>query len=677
METFHYEVAVFEKILIANRGEIAIRIIRTCKRLGIRTVAVYSEIDARSQHVQEADEAILIGPPRADQSYLCKEKIIGAARQSGCSAIHPGYGFLSENAAFAELTAQSGLVFIGPPASAISTLGDKVASKALAVKNGVPVVPGLLNPVSDLDEAVAAAATIGYPVLLKPAAGGGGKGVRIVASPDELAAAMTAGRSETLKAFGDDRIFVEKYIPVARHIEIQIMADSHGQVIHLGERECSVQRRYQKMIEESPSVAIDAAMRRRMGECACRLASSAGYVNAGTVEFILDAENNFYFLEVNTRLQVEHPVTEMVTGLDLVELQLRIAAGEPLPMCQEDITWKGWAIEARICAEDPNRGFLPSAGMITRYAPARGRNIRLDSGIRAGSLISVYYDSLLAKVIAWGETREQAIDTLVRGLNSYHIEGLASTVSFVNSILTHPAFLAGQLSTGFIDEYFDKGTPKLAPPADRLNLMAMAAVIIYHNRQSLTRESLKPMAAHVGRAHLPKDCYPYMVRTENDVFDISLRSSASPREWIMSVNGIKHTMVTPEFEFYRRRLRLRIDGESHMFRLYYQYSFLGVAFCGTIRIFEVFTPREWDLARHMPPHRDEAPKNVLLCPMPGLVVAVRAQKGDRVYRGQDLVCIEAMKMESYVASHCDGVVEEVLVSPGQAVETDEVLVRFK
>jgi propionyl-CoA carboxylase alpha chain len=668
---------VFDKILIANRGEIAIRIAATCRRLGIRTLAVYSEIDARSQHVQAADEAVCIGPPRSDQSYLAKEKIIEAALAHGCNAIHPGYGFLSENPAFAEMVARAGLAFIGPPSAAIAALGDKVASKALAVKAGVPVVPGLLKSVDDLDAALAGAEEIGYPLLLKPAAGGGGKGMRIVASRDELAAAMQAGRAETRKAFGDDRVFVEKYLPAARHVEIQIMADRRGAVIHLGERECSIQRRYQKLVEESPSVAVDADLRRQMGACACRLAREAGYVNAGTVEFILDPAGNFYFLEMNTRLQVEHPVTEMVTGLDLVELQLRVAAGEPLPLRQEDVSWKGWAVEARVCAEDTGRGFLPSTGMITRYSPARGANVRLDSGVEAGSLISVFYDSLLAKVIAWGETRRQAIDSLVRALNGYHIEGLATNVDFVNSVLTHPEFISGNLSTAFIETHFDNGLPKVAPPAELLHFMAMAATIVYHNRQNLTRESLKPMAAQVGVAHAPPDCYPYMVRCRQDVFEVCLRKDPPPHEWTVTVDGLTYAVTTPEFEFYRRRLRLKINGRQHMFRLYYQYSFFGVAFCGTARIFEVFSPREWDLSRHMPAPRDDALENVLLCPMPGLVVEVRVKKGDRVYRGQDLVSIESMKMESFVASPCDGEVAEVLAVPGQAVETDEVLLRFK
>ena len=668
---------MFEKILIANRGEIAVRIARTCKRLGIRTVAVHSDIDARSQHVRAADEAAFIGPARSDQSYLVKEKIIDAALTHGCNAIHPGYGFLSENAAFAEMATRAGLVFIGPPADAIRALGDKIAAKALAVKAGLPVVPGILQSVGDLEQALAAGDGIGYPLLLKPAAGGGGKGMRIVASRDELAAAMQAGRAETRKAFGDERVFVEKYIPVARHVEIQIMADQHGAVIHLGERECSVQRRYQKVIEESPSVAVDADLRRRMGECACRLAQEAGYAGAGTVEFILDPAGRFYFLEMNTRLQVEHPVTEMVTGLDLVELQLRVAAGEPLPIRQQDVTWKGWAVEARVCAEDPARGFLPSTGMITRYSPACGPNIRLDSGVEAGSFVSVFYDSLLAKVIAWGETRQTAIDSLVRALNGYHIEGLTTNVDFANAVLTHPAFSEGRLSTGFIDAHFEKGLPKLAPPEERLHYMAMAATIVYHNRQNLTRESLKPMAAQVGSAHEPKECNPYNVRCGRDLFEICLRKDPPAHAWTVSVGGRSYEVVTPEFEFYRRRLRLKINGDSHMFRLYYQYSFFGVAFCGTSRVFEVFSPREWELSRHMPTPRDEALQNVLLCPMPGLVVDVRVKKGDRVHRGQDLVSIESMKMESFVASPCDAEVEEVLALPGQAVETDEVLIRFK
>jgi propionyl-CoA carboxylase alpha chain len=668
---------VFEKVLIANRGEIAVRIIRSCRRLGIRTVAVYSEIDARAYHVKQADEAVFLGPSRSDQSYLAPEKIIAAALNHHCSAIHPGYGFLSENAGFAEQAHRAGLVFIGPPAAAIRVLGDKVAAKALAVKAGLPVVPGSIKSLSDPEEALAAAGEIGFPLLLKPAAGGGGKGMRIVASRAGLAAAMAAGREETRKAFGDERVFLERYIPVARHVEIQILADAHGTVLHLGERECSVQRRYQKIIEESPSVAVDEDLRRRMGALACRLAREAGYVNAGTVEFMLDPEGNFYFLEMNTRLQVEHPVTELVTGLDLVELQLRIAAGEPLPLRQEEVRFQGWAVEARICAEDPGRRFLPATGMITRYSPARGRDIRLDSGIEAGSRVSMFYDSLLAKVIAWGATRTAAIDRLVQALNGYHIEGPATNVDFVNSVLTHPAFVAGRLSTGFIDEHFEQGLSKCPPPVERLELMAAAAALIYHSRQNRVRESLKPISARVGKAGEVKAAYDYVVRCQQDIFHLQLVHGAAPRDWEIRVGGSLHRVIAPDFEFYRRRLKLQIDGTRHMFRLYYRYNFIGVAFCGTNRIFEVFAPREWQLAHYMPATAERPPADVLRCPMPGLVVAVRVSKGDRVHLGQDLVCIESMKMESFVASPCDGEVQEVLAAPGQAVEADEVLIRFK
>jgi propionyl-CoA carboxylase alpha chain len=492
---------MFKKILIANRGEIAVRIIRTCKQLGISTVAVFSESDSRSLHVRLADESVFLGDSSAVASYLSMEKIRDAALRHQCQAIHPGYGFLSENGAFAAMIEQAGLVFIGPKADVIATLGDKIASKILAIKAGVPVVPGHDQPLADLDAVVAAAEKIGYPVLLKPAAGGGGRGMRIAHGRDELAVALKSAQEETRKAFGDNTIFIERFVTDPRHVEIQIMADSTGRVIYLGERECSIQRRYHKIIEESPSPAIDSAIRKRMGEMACRLAREAGYTNAGTVEFILDPDGNFFFLEMNTRLQVEHPVTEMVTGLDLVEMQLRVAAGEPLSVAQEDVTMDGWSIEARICAEDPARKFLPSTGLITRYAIPKGVNIRLDSGIEAGSLVSVYYDSMLAKVVSWGATREEARQGLVQALNGYHLEGITTNLDFVNAILNHQSFIDGRLSTGFIDEHFDQGVLKTEPPMESLQFMAIAATLVYHNRQNLVRESLRPMAAKVGPAH--------------------------------------------------------------------------------------------------------------------------------------------------------------------------------
>ena len=669
---------MFEKVLIANRGEIAVRVIRTCKRLGIRTVAVFSEIDSRSLHVREADEAVFLGDSRSEESYLNKEKIIDAALSHQCEAIHPGYGFLSENSKFTEMVSQSGLIFIGPPATVIATLGDKIAAKNLAEKAGLPFVPGHARPLTDLDEAMVIAEDVGYPVLLKPAAGGGGKGMRSVFSPDELAPALKASQEETRKAFGDDNIFIERFITNPRHIEIQIMADQFGNVIHLGERECSIQRRFQKIIEESPSPAVDDTLRGEMGDLACALSREAGYSNAGTVEFILDHEGNFYFLEMNTRLQVEHTVTEMVTSLDLVELQLSVAAGERLPFNQDGVYFKGWAIEARICAEDPALGFMPSTGMITRYAAPKGRNIRLDSGIEAGSLVSVYYDSMLAKMVVWGETREEARNSLIHALNRYHLEGVINNTNFANAILNHPAFIKGEMSTGFIEEYFDGGKMKAAASLESLYFMVMAATLVYHNRKNLVRDSLQPMVARVGQVHEQKAWHHYMVKDEDNIFDIQLlEDSSSKNSWTIRVNDGQYEVITPDFEFYRRRLKLMINGERHYFYLQYRENFIWVAFCGITRTFEIYSPKEWELAKYMPKGKREAPEDVLASPMPGLVGEREAEEGGRVYRGQDLVIIESMKMESCVSSPCDGEVEEIRVQAGQAVETGDVLITFK
>ena len=521
------------------------------------------------------------------------------------------------------------------------------------------------------------AETIGFPLLLKPAAGGGGKGMRIVNHRDELKTALKTCQEETRKAFGDDHIFLERYIEKPRHIEVQILADSFGRVIHLGERECSIQRRYQKVIEETPSPALSETQRLKIGEWACTLAREAGYVNAGTVEFMLDREGAFYFLEMNTRLQVEHPVTEWVTGLDLVELQLRIAAGEPLPLQQDEVDFKGWAMEARICAEDPLRGFLPATGMITRYAVPKGKNIRLDSGIEAGSLISVYYDSLLTKVSAWGETREEARETLVQALNGYHLEGVTTNLDFVNAVLTHPLFSAGDLTTDFISEHFEEGRRKLPWPIEVLHYMVIAATLVYHNRNNLVRESLKPMATHVGLTHSLSEWVDYTVKTEEDLFEIRIFKKSVPREWTVWVNKSKYQVKTPIFEFFRRRLRLKIDQNAPMFRLQYEGNFIGVAYCGLTRTFEIYTPREWALSQYMPKPKAASAQNELLCPMPGLVVTILVKPGDRVYRGQDLVSIESMKMESFVASPGDREVEKVWVQPGQAVETGDILLTFK
>jgi propionyl-CoA carboxylase alpha subunit len=668
---------LFNKILIANRGEIALRIIRTCKRMGISTVAVYSEVDFRSPFVQEADEAACLGPAPSQESYLAKGRIIEAASAYGCQAVHPGYGFLSENAEFAQMVADAGLVFIGPSAKAIAMLGDKMASKALAISAGVPVVPGHHKAIKDAKEALAVAKRIGYPVLLKPAAGGGGRGMRIVTSRKEVAPALAACRDETRKSFADDRIFMERYISRPQHIEIQIMADQHGHVIHLGERECSIQRRYQKVIEESPSVAVNKALRRKMGKVACALAVEAGYTSAGTVEFILDEKKNFYFLEMNTRLQVEHPVTEMVTSLDLVELQIRVAAGEPLPVKQQDVKMKGWAIEARICAEDPARGFLPTTGIVTRYAVPRGKNVRTDSGISAGSVITIYYDSLLAKVIAYGEDREEARTTLVRALNGYHIEGFITNVDFANAIVDHPAFAAGDLSTDFIEENFSDGQPKNPPDPEKLRYMSIGAVLIYHTRQSLVRESLKPMAALVGGPRARLKSHHYVVKVDKHEFQVELEREPNTRRWTARVNDHSYEVITPEFEYYRRRLKLKIDGTDQMFRFQYSDNHIQGFFCGIVRMLEIYTPSEWSLAHYMPREKKIVQENVLKCPMPGMVVAISVTEGSYVHRGDELVRMESMKMESGIASPVDGLVEKILVEAGQTVETDDTLMTFK
>ena len=669
---------MFDKILIANRGEIAIRIIRTCNRLGINTVAVYSDADSRSLHRHLADEAMHIGESPSQKSYLDIKKIIDAAKKTGAQAIHPGYGFLSEKADFAQAVKDAGLILIGPPVEAINVMGDKITSKELAKNAGVPVIPGHIEAIKDEKEAISIAAEIGYPILLKPAAGGGGKGMRIVRKPEEMKEALAASRKETQKAFNDTRVFVERYIEQPRHIEIQILADSHGNVIHLGERECSIQRRYQKVIEESPSPAVSAELRQRMGAAACDLARMANYVNAGTVEYVLDAHQNFYFLEMNTRLQVEHPVTEMVTGLDLVEWQLRIASGEPLPFDQKGVRFNGWAIEARICAEDPSRGFIPSTGMITRYAAPRGTGIRVDSGVNIGGKIDVYYDSMLAKLICHGKTREDARRSLIEALNGYHIEGVSTNIDFVTSVLCLPEFAEGNLNTGFIDQHFEGGKSKRSPAIHHLRLAALVAGLIFHTRTVAVRESMRHMVSNIGGKREMGWALQYMVRCQDDLFEVVLEEPPiSGQTCTIRVDGNMYQVEIPVFEFFRRRLKLVINGQVYRFRIQFDESFMFVSFNGISRMFEVYTPKEWGMMQYMPEKADKALNNILVCPMPGLVVDVLAQKGERVFRGQNLVILESMKMESGVASPVDGVIAEVRVKKGQAVEADETLIRFE
>ncbi|MCX8012536.1 MAG: acetyl-CoA carboxylase biotin carboxylase subunit [Desulfobacterota bacterium] len=669
---------MFNKILIANRGEIACRVIRTCRKLGIKTVAVFSEIDSRALHVREADEAVLLGPAKAEESYLAMEKVIAIALQYNCEAIHPGYGFLSESSDFAELVNKSGLVFIGPSALVIRSLGDKINAKVLAFNAGVPIMPGSTKIPSNFKEALAIAEEIGYPLILKLVAGGGGKGMHKVNTPEEFRSAFLASKEEGKKFFGDDRIFLEPYLHRPRHIEIQIIADHYGNIIYLGERECSIQRRHQKIIEETPSLAVDESRRKKLGEMACSLAREVGYTNAGTVEFLLDNNGNPYFLEVNTRLQVEHPVTEMVTSLDLVELQILVASGKPLPLTQEEVKIKGWAIEARICAEDPAKNFFPTTGIITRYALPRGKNIRVDSGIEAGSLITFYYDSLLSKVIAWGENRTEAIESLIEALNRYHIEGLVTNLDFVNAILNQPTFINGELSTYFLEEnFFSNGQPKSPYPKEKIYFMVLAVALVYHNRQELIRLSLKPMVPKLGTTAEDKKCCSYIVKTGDELFEVHLSGSDETHYWKITIDEVHYEVITPEFEFYRRRLKLKINGQEHFFRLQYRENFIWAAFCGITRVFEIYHPKEWQYFKYMPVPKRPKRKNILFCPMPGQVLEILVKKGDRVFRGQSLLSIESMKMVTFIDSPRDGIIEEVLVYPGQAVDTEDRLIIFK
>jgi acetyl-CoA carboxylase biotin carboxylase subunit len=474
--------APFGKVLIANRGEIAVRVIRACRELGIGTVAVFSEADRESLHVLMADEAVCIGPPAPAESYLAIDRIVAAARARGAEAVHPGYGFLAENAAFAEACATAQLVFIGPPPAAIRAMGDKVAARRTAKRLGVPVVPGTESPVTDDAEAARVAAEVGYPLMIKAAMGGGGKGMRLVRAAGELARALRAARSEAGGAFGDTSVYIERYVQEPRHVEIQVLADTHGSVVHLGERECSIQRRHQKLVEESPSPGLTAEMRARMGEAACRLAAAVGYVNAGTVEFLVDRRREFYFLEMNTRLQVEHPVTELVTGRDLVKEQLRIAAGEKLGYGQDEVTWRGWAIECRINAEDPTEGFVPSPGRIEDLRVPAGPGVRDDSGVYAGATVSRFYDTLMAKVIVWGPDRDAALARMRRALAEYRITGVRSTIPVLERIMADPEFTAGRLHTGFMERLLAEDAGASAS-SRRLALIA-AALAAYESAAS-------------------------------------------------------------------------------------------------------------------------------------------------------------------------------------------------
>ncbi|HEY3919515.1 MAG TPA: acetyl-CoA carboxylase biotin carboxylase subunit [Stellaceae bacterium] len=653
---------MFKKILIANRGEIACRIIATARRMGVRTVAVYSDADAEALHVRQADEAVRIGPPKAAESYLGIARIVAACQERGVEAVHPGYGFLSENAAFARALEAAGIVFIGPPPAAIAALGDKIAAKRIAQQAGVSTVPGRLDTAADADQAVAAAHAIGYPVMIKAAAGGGGKGMRIAASDAELRDGFRLAASEAQSAFGDARVFIEKYIAAPRHIEIQIIADAHGDAVHLGERECSIQRRHQKVIEEAPSPILDEKTRAAMGAQAVALAKAAGYRSAGTVEFIVDQKRNFYFLEINTRLQVEHPVTELVTGLDLVELMIRIAAGEKLGIAQKDVKLVGSAIEARIYAEDPRRNYLPSVGRITRYQPPAGDGIRIDTGVEEGAEISIYYDPMIAKLIAAGATRDEAIARLTGALDAFVIRGLAHNIGLLSAIIAKPAFHGGALSTDFLAKEFPGGF-KSALPTTKVLSQALAVA------GTLQRIAAERDAAIAG-APVPEGWIVVRPGAQHPV-------RITRRNAIVIVAGAKSRyQVVTTWQPGDVLFRGTVDGQPAIFQVERRGIGWRLEHGGAVLDLSVLPPAAAEVLSRMPPKPPPDLSRQLLSPMPGLLISVAVAEGQEVKAGEELAVIEAMKMENVLRAERDGTIKKLCVQAGDSLAVDQIILEF-
>ncbi|HYM71458.1 MAG TPA: acetyl/propionyl/methylcrotonyl-CoA carboxylase subunit alpha [Stellaceae bacterium] len=650
---------MFRKILIANRGEIACRVIRTARRMGIATVAVYSEADAEALHVREADEAVAIGPAPAAESYLRIDRIVAACKQTGAEAVHPGYGFLSERPAFAATLAECGVAFIGPTPDAIAAMGDKIESKKLAAAAKVSTVPGYLGVIADTGEAARVAADIGYPVMIKASAGGGGKGMRIAHDETELREGFSGAQHEAKASFGDARVFLEKYIEKPRDIEIQVVGDAHGNVVHLGERECSIQRRHQKVIEESPSPFLDAATRASMGAQAVALAQAVGYRSAGTVEFIVDRNKNFYFLEMNTRLQVEHPVTELVTGLDLVELMIRIAAGEKLPFAQSDIKQTGWAIEARVYAEDPLRNFLPSIGRLTRYQPPHGEGLRIDAGVYEGAEISLHYDPMIAKLCAYGPDRTIATDRLVDALDGFYIAGLRHNIAFLAAIAASARFRRGALSTNFIAEEFPDGfaAPANFTEADKIIVIAAA---IAERRLAESEGGPEPAELTVLLDGVP---HAVALRLE-------------PGGYAVESDG-ETSLAASDWRPADRLLRLRRDGTVATVQIE---RLPGRAFrlthAGVVRRGQVLRRRAAELLQKMPAKVAADTSRVVLSPMPGLLTALVVEAGQEVKAGEALAIVEAMKMENVLRAERDGTIAKLCAAAGDSLAVDQVILEF-
>jgi propionyl-CoA carboxylase alpha chain len=675
---------MFKRILIANRGEIACRIIKTARKMGIATVAVYSDADRDALHVEMADAAVPIGPPAAAESYLQIEKIVAACKASGAEAVHPGYGFLSEREAFPRALEKAGIVFIGPNPDAIAAMGDKIESKKAAAKAKVSTVPGHLGVIEDEKHAVKIAGEIGYPVMIKASAGGGGKGMRIAHSKAEVAEGFARARSEAKSSFGDDRVFIEKFIVNPRHIEIQVLGDKHGNVIHLGERECSIQRRNQKVIEEAPSPLLDAATRRQMGEQAVALAKAVGYDSAGTVEFVAGQDKSFYFLEMNTRLQVEHPVTELVTGIDLVEQMIRVAAGEKLKLKQADVKLTGWAVESRVYAEDPTRNFLPSTGRLTTYRPpaetqANGITVRNDTGVYEGGEISIWYDPMIAKLVTHAKSREAAIDAQAGALDAFAIEGIRHNIPFLAVLMAHPRWRAAKLSTGFIAEEFRDGFHNPAPQGGSARVLAVVAVAIDHRLGGRKRKISGQLTGRtVTRATSRRvwlGATEYAVDVTEEGADATLVQNGGEASLTVRYDGeiiAAQSAWMPGEPVWAGT----VGGEAVAVQVRPVPNGFLLSWRATFASAQVYTEREAAYARLMPAKVAADTGKKLLCPMPGLVKAIAVAEGQEVKVGETLAVVEAMKMENVLRAERDGTVKTLHAKPGDSLAVDAVILEF-
>jgi propionyl-CoA carboxylase alpha chain len=667
---------MFKKILIANRGEIACRVIKTARKMGIRTVAVYSDADRNALHVQMADEAVHIGPPPAAQSYIVIDKIMAAIKATGAEAVHPGYGFLSENRNFAAALEAAGVVFIGPPSPAIEAMGDKITSKKIAQEAGVSTVPGYMGLIADADEAVKISAQIGYPVMIKASAGGGGKGMRIAWNDQEAAEGFQSSKNEAAASFGDDRIFIEKFVTQPRHIEIQVLADKHGNCVYLHERECSIQRRNQKVIEEAPSPFLDEATRKAMGEQACALAKAVGYTSAGTVEFIVDGNRNFYFLEMNTRLQVEHPVTELITGVDLVEQMIRVANGEPLPFKQSDLKINGWAMESRLYAEDPYRNFLPSIGRLTRYRPPvegrtdRGGIVRNDTGVYEGGEISMFYDPMIAKLCTWAPTREEAIEEMRLALDTFEVEGIGHNLPFVGAVMDHPRFVSGNITTAFIAEEYPEGFQ--GATLDEVTLRRVAAAAAAMNRVAEIRRT---RISGTMDNHTRRVGDDWMVSLQGEVYAVKI--AADPNGSTVTFADGQALRVESDWTPGQPLARIWVEGTTLAIKVGKIPMGFRMRLRGADLKVHVRTPRQHALAGHMLEKAPPDTSKYLLCPMPGLVVKINVGVGDEVQEGQALATVEAMKMENILKAERRGVVKAVKANAGASLKVDDVILEFE